>query len=142
MLITINLLIWSNKTNTNSNGSSSKSETNANLSSNNNLSSLSIDEAKISPEFSKDVYEYTAKVANDVEKITIHVSASDDNASVYGYGEKELVEGFNEFNVVVTAENGAEKTIVGNSRSWKKHTWSFVFPLELGFILVNYAQVA
>ena len=100
----------SNKTNTNSNGSSSKSETNANLSSNNNLSSLSIDEAKISPEFSKDVYEYTAKVSNEVEKITIHASVSDDNASVYGYGEKELVEGFNEFNIVVTAENGAEKT--------------------------------
>ena len=100
----------SNKTNSSSNGSSSKSETNANLSSNNNLASLSIDEAKISPEFSKDVYEYTAKVANDVEKITIHASALDDNASVYGYGEKELVEGFNEFNIVVTAENGADKT--------------------------------
>lgn len=100
----------SNRSNSNSNGSSSRSETNANLSSNNNLASLSIEGVNITPEFDRGELEYSAEVANNVEKIIIHAEAADSNATVSGYGEKELVEGVNEFNIIVTAENGSTKT--------------------------------
>ena len=92
----------SNRSNSNSNGSSSRSETNANLSSNNNLASLSIEGVNITPEFDRGELEYSAEVANTVEKIIIHAEAADSNATVSGYGEKELVEGVNEFNIIVS----------------------------------------
>lgn len=82
---------------------------NPDLSSNNNLSSLSVENYNITPEFDRGTLEYSLEVPNNVDKIVIHAEAADSEASVSGWGEKELVEGVNEFNIVVTAENGSTR---------------------------------
>lgn len=78
-------------------------------SSDNNLSSLSIDGYQISPEFNKDVVEYTLTVDESVEKINVVAKASDDKASVTGTGEISLSSGENTVEINVIAENGNEK---------------------------------
>ena len=80
------------------------------LSDNNNLASLGIEGANISPEFNSDTLEYTAMLEAGTDKINITASPDDDSASIDGIGEKDVVEGDNEFNITVTAENGASKT--------------------------------
>ncbi len=78
-------------------------------SSNTNLSDLTISEGTISPEFEPATTEYDAQVL-DVNVITITATAADDKATVTGDGEQELVLGDNTFEIIVTAENGHEKT--------------------------------
>ena len=80
------------------------------LSDNNNLKSLGIDGTSISPEFNSDTLDYTAMVEAGTTKINITASADDDSASIDGIGEKDVVEGDNDFDITVTAENGATKT--------------------------------
>lgn len=80
------------------------------LSDNNNLASLGIDGASISPEFNSDTLDYTAMVEAGTTKINISAAADDDSASIDGTGEKEVQEGDNDFDITVTAENGATKT--------------------------------
>lgn len=77
---------------------------------NNNLSSLSIDGLTLTPEFSKDVTEYTAEAGANTESINIVAKKSDSKASVSGTGKIEVSEGENKLKVVVTAENGSTKT--------------------------------
>lgn len=101
---------------TSSNGSSASydedddEEVDENKSTNNYLKSLSIDGVKISPSFNKDKLEYTAVVSGDKEKINISGEVEDETAEVVGTGEKELQEGINKIEVVVTAENGTTRT--------------------------------
>ena len=80
------------------------------LSDNNNLASLGIDGTDISPEFNSDTLEYTAMLEAGTDKINITASPADDSASIDGIGEKDVVEGDNDFDITVTAENGASKT--------------------------------
>ena len=75
-------------------------------SSDNTLKSLSIEGIKISPQFNNDVLEYTAIVDGKKDKINIIAEANDSKAQIAGLGEKELKEGLNTFEVVVTSENG------------------------------------
>ncbi len=77
---------------------------------NNNLSSLSVDGYEITPAFSKDTLDYSLEVENDVTKINIVADKEDGKASISGTGEKEVHEGSNAFDIVVTAENGSSKT--------------------------------
>ena len=81
-----------------------------NYSSNNNLKSLEVKDHQISPEFNKNELNYTLEVENDVKKITIEGSKEDNKSSITGLGEKEVHEGANSFDIVVTAENGTTKT--------------------------------
>ncbi|MBD9098720.1 cadherin-like beta sandwich domain-containing protein [bacterium] len=81
-----------------------------NYSSNNNLKSLGVKDHQISPEFNKNELNYTLEVENDVKKITIEGSKEDNKSSITGLGEKEVHEGANPFDIVVTAENGTTKT--------------------------------
>lgn len=78
-------------------------------SSNNNLKSLGVEEYTISPEFSKDIKEYSVEVPNGTEKIVISATKEDETASITGTGEIEVNEGNNKIEVKVTAENGNEK---------------------------------
>ncbi len=80
------------------------------LSTNNNLSSLGIDGVSLNPEFNSDTVEYSVELEAGTEKINVTAAASDSNASVSGTGEREVTEGDNNIEVVVTAENGATKT--------------------------------
>ena len=75
---------------------------------NNNLASLSLDKASIS--FSSGVTSYNVSVNSDVTSINIAATAQDPNASISGTGSKTLDYGNNTFNIVVTAENGSQKT--------------------------------
>lgn len=75
---------------------------------NNDLSSLTIEGYDLAFETGKT--NYSIAVPYGTEKIQINASKSHDKASISGDGEKDLQEGENKFEVVVTAENGDKKT--------------------------------
>lgn len=79
-------------------------------SNNNNLKGLSIDNATLTPDFNKDTLEYRVDLESSVEKININAIKEDGYASVDGAGEKEIAEGENRFEIVVTSETGNKKT--------------------------------
>ncbi len=89
-----------------------QAEIEASYSTNANLSNLKVEGYSISPSFNKDTLEYTLEVENNVEKVNIKATKADYSASVRGVGEKELTEGINRFEIVVTAEKGNKKTYV------------------------------
>ncbi len=89
-----------------------QAEIEASYSTNANLKSLSVEGYEISPGFDKDTLNYTLEVENEVEKVTIKAGRADSGATVSGTGEKELTEGTNKFEIVVTAEKGNKKTYV------------------------------
>lgn len=91
-----------------------KEEIEASYSDNANLKSLTVGSYLLTPEFSKSVKEYTVEVPNEVESVTIGATKEDGNASVSGAGEKELIEGNNKFEIVVTAQKGNSQTYVVN----------------------------
>lgn len=79
---------------------------------NNYLSNLSIEGYEINPAFDKDVLEYSVVLEPGTEKINISATLEDKTASVKGVGEIDVSEGINTINVVVTAENGNERTYI------------------------------
>lgn len=89
-----------------------QAEIEASYSTNANLKSLSVEGYEITPEFDKDTLKYSLEVENEVEKITIKAGRTDNSERVSGTGEKELTEGLNKFEIVVTAEKGNKKTYV------------------------------
>lgn len=76
-------------------------------SSDNSLKSLTIDNGTLKPSFASDVTSYTVTI--DKEEITINAVANDDNAKISGTGKQKLDYGKNDFNIVVTAEDGTSK---------------------------------
>lgn len=87
-----------------------KAELEASYSKDNNLKSLSVDGANISPTFSKDVTDYKVELGANVTSINIKASTNDSRARVSGTGTFEVTEGDNKFQIIVTAENGSTKT--------------------------------
>ena len=87
-----------------------QAELEASYSKDNNLKSLTVEGFELSPEFSKDVTEYTVTVPEDTKEVTINATENDSAASVTGTGTFEVTQGTNTFNIVVRAENGSEKT--------------------------------
>ena len=87
-----------------------QAELEATYSKDNNLKSLSVEGYELSPEFNKDTLEYSTTVPSTVDKINSIANKNDSTASVEGAGEKEVVEGSNPFEIVVTAQNGSTKT--------------------------------
>lgn len=85
-------------------------ELEASYSKDNDLKSLSVEGFELSPEFSKDVTEYTVTVPEDTKEVTINATENDSAASVTGTGTFEVTQGTNTFDIVVRAENGSEKT--------------------------------
>ena len=86
----------------------------ASYSKDNNLKSLSVEGYELTPEFSKDVTEYSLEVPDDVKTINVKASVNDSTARVSGTGEIDISEGANRIEVTVTAQNGAIKTYVIN----------------------------
>ena len=81
-------------------------------SNNNFLSTLKIDGTEVSG-FNKNTLTYTlATVANNKTAISISVLTEDNKATISGTGTKTLQVGMNTFNVVVTAEDGTQKTYI------------------------------
>jgi hypothetical protein len=83
-------------------------------SSNNFLSSLSLSSGTLN--FSKAVNSYVVDVENNVSSITISGTVEDPKSSVSGLGTFPLSIYENNFNVVVTAENGSRRTYSINVR--------------------------
>lgn len=81
-------------------------------SSDNLLSSLSVSVGKI--DFDSNKTSYTINVDKDTTEIKIDAKAKSSKAKVTGTGTIKLKEGNNEIKVVVTAENGSNKTYTIN----------------------------
>lgn len=92
------------------NTSSSRKPPQPKKSTNNNLSSLSLEGYALSPAFDKNTTNYNVTVPFGTKQIQINAYKEDTKASISGDYLKNVVEGENKFDVVVTAENGAKKT--------------------------------
>ncbi len=79
-------------------------------SSNNFLSSLTVDGYELSEPFDKEKLEYYLEVPALTEKIKINAQLADSSSSVTGLGEVTLTTGINNFEIIVTAENGSKRT--------------------------------
>ena len=87
-----------------------QAEIEASYSKNNNLASLSVEGATLSPTFNQDTTEYTVELEPETTSINVSASAADAKATVSGIGQREVTEGDNNIEVKVTAENGSVKT--------------------------------
>ena len=89
--------------------SSGGGSSNTNYSTNNNLSSLSVAGYTLSPAFNKNTVNYTLNLDSSVENITVNGTKEDSKAQVVGLGTKNISEGDNKIEVVVTSEKGTKK---------------------------------
>ena len=80
------------------------------LSTNNDLKSLTVGNATISPAFSAGTTSYTASVPYEVFKLNVTATAADAKAKVSVDSPTLTVNGTTKVTVTVTAENGATKT--------------------------------
>ena len=78
-------------------------------STNANLSNLEVQGYTISPTFDEDTLSYTVTVPSDVDSAKIIATLADDRATKTGDGTKDLTYGSNNFDIVVTAEDGTTK---------------------------------
>ena len=74
------------------------------------LSALSVKEGAITPEFKKDVKEYSLTIPYETTEVNITATANDSKAKVAIEGNKDLKEGENTVKVLVTAEDGTSTT--------------------------------
>lgn len=85
-------------------------ELEASYSKDNNLKSLSVEGYELDTPFDKDTLEYRINVPTGTTSVKITAIKNDSKASVTGDGEIEVTEGLNTLPIIVTAENGSEKT--------------------------------
>ena len=77
---------------------------------NTKLASLAVSAGTLTPEFRRDVREYTVIVPNETERVTVTASPLNAAAAVAGTGEYALAVGANTVTLTVTAESGAAET--------------------------------
>ena len=70
------------------------------------LKSLMIEGITLSPEFSSDVYSYTANLEEDLSEVTVNGVASETDAKIEVKGNTNLVDGENIIKVTVTSKDG------------------------------------
>lgn len=80
------------------------------LATNNDLASLTVSNATISPTFSTGTTNYTASVPFEVSKLDVKATAADSKAKVSVNSPNLVPAGTTNVTVTVTAENGAKKT--------------------------------
>lgn len=80
------------------------------LATNNDLASLNVSNATISPAFSPNVTNYTASVPFEVSKLEVAAKAADSKAKVSINSPNLTPNGTTNVTITVTAENGAKKT--------------------------------
>ena len=97
-----------------SSGSSSNKPNNSNTnnddtpkSTDSSLKGLSVEEGAITPEFNKDVKEYTLTVPNEIGGANVTAIPNDSKATVSVTGNVGLKEGENTVTILVTAEDGS-----------------------------------
>lgn len=91
-----------------------QAEIEASYSRNNNLASLSVEGAELTPAFNANTLEYEATLPVDTTKANIIATAQDSTATISGTGEIDVVDGLNKIEVIVTAQHGEKKTYVIN----------------------------
>lgn len=91
-----------------------QAELEASYSKNNNLSSLSLEGFPLTPDFKTDILEYNVVVPENTKEVNIKASAQDKKSSISGTGIQNVVLGSNQFQIVVRAQNGAEKKYIIN----------------------------
>ena len=79
-------------------------------SANNNLSSIGVEGATISPEFDPGTTEYEVLMPAGTTEINILATKEDDRSSISGDGKREVSDGPNSLEVIVTSESGLSKT--------------------------------
>ncbi len=94
----------------------SQQQLEATYSKNNYLKSLSVEGVNLTPKFDKNTLEYSVELEPKTEKIKVNAQVEDSKSSLTGTGEKIVSEGENKINVVVTAQNGNQRTYVINAR--------------------------
>lgn len=85
------------------------------LSSDNSLASLGVEGKELSPGFSNDISEYSVELEPETTSININASPSHGGASIAGAGAREVVDGENRLEIIVTAENGSQRTYIINA---------------------------
>ena len=75
------------------------------------LTSLNIKGVEISPEFSKDVYAYTATLSNNFTEVEVNAVANKENASIEVSGNTNLVVGENTINIVVKESESTSQVV-------------------------------
>ena len=70
------------------------------------LSTIEIDGIELSPKFSTEVYEYTAKLVGEKETLDIKTNATEENSKIEITGNEGLKEGENVITILVTNEAG------------------------------------
>ena len=80
------------------------------LATDNNLASLTVSNADISPAFSAGTTSYTASVPFEVSKLNVSATAADSKAKVSVSSPNLTPNGTTKVTVTVTAENGSKKT--------------------------------
>lgn len=85
-------------------------ELEATYSKDNNLKSLSVEGYELDKTFDKDTLEYNITPPTGTTTVKVLATASDKTASISGLGEIEVTEGSNTVPIVVTAQNGDQKT--------------------------------
>ncbi len=86
---------------------------NNNKSSNANLSNLGINPNDFKG-FNPSVTTYDVIVPNETTSVEVYANAQNKNSTISGIGKKELKEGLNSINIIVTAEDGTSKTYTIN----------------------------
>jgi hypothetical protein len=91
-----------------------QAELEASYSKNNYLKSLEVEGYTLNPVFNKDTLKYTVMLPPETKEAIIKASVEDSKSSIDGIGTKELVDGDNEFKILVEAQNGSERTYTLN----------------------------
>lgn len=88
-----------------------KPATNSTKSSDNSLKSLTVNNAKMSPAFQKDVLTYNVTIGSNVNKLDLKYITNDSKATVQVEGNSNFKDGTeNIVKVIVTAEDGTSQT--------------------------------
>lgn len=75
------------------------------------LTSLNIEGIELSPEFSKDVYAYTATLSNNLTEVEVNAVANKENASIEVSGNTDLIVGENTINIVVKESESTSQAV-------------------------------
>ena len=93
-----------------------QAEIEASYSKNNNLAALGIDGATLTPEFNAATTEYSVTLPPETTTVNVTASVADKTATIQGAGTREVTDGDNRLELIVTAQNGSTKTYVINAK--------------------------
>ncbi len=114
------------------------------------LSSLTVNQMNLKPNFSTDTYEYTIELTQDINSLEIEAKSNKDTAIVEIFGNENLQQGENLITIIVSDTSSEENTIyqitvnknlsekeVVSSVDWlDPATWGFKQYLIVGTVIV------